>query len=61
MTRKNDDKRGNPEFDGMDKREAEYSRKIEARFTKEAGAKDQQGKAGTRWDKLNGSHKGDKR
>lgn len=45
MTRKDDDKMGNKEFDGQDKNEAEYNRKVEARFTKALNATEDYGKA----------------
>lgn len=54
MTRKNDDKKGNNEFEGMDKKEAEYSRKVEARFTKILNTTDD-------YKKANESHKRDKK
>lgn len=39
MTRKDDDKMGNPEFSESTKDEATYNAKVEARWTKEAKAK----------------------
>lgn len=38
MTRQNDDKAGNNEFEGSDPKEATYNAKVEARFTKQAKA-----------------------
>lgn len=59
MTRRNDDKRGNPEFSGSDPQEAEYGRKVEARFTKEANAKSQQGDGGRVSRKVGKTHADD--
>ncbi len=39
MTRKDDDKMGNREFEGYSKKEASYLSKVESRWTKEANAK----------------------
>lgn len=38
MTRQNDDKAGNNEFEGSEPKEAKYNAKVEARFTKQAKA-----------------------
>ncbi len=51
MTRKNDDKMGNNEFGDYD--DADYNRKVEARWTKEAKAKTKDGKP---TGKIGGSH-----
>jgi hypothetical protein len=59
MTRKDDDKRGNREFEGSDPQEAEYGRKVEARFTKEATAKGQQGDRGRVSGRVGKSHADD--
>lgn len=52
MTRKNDDKMGNNEFGDYD--DAEYNRKVEARWTKEANAK--QGQNGYPSREINPTH-----
>jgi len=59
MTRKDDDKRGNREFEGSEPHEAEYGRKVEARFTKEANAKGVQGDRGQVSRKVGKSHADD--
>lgn len=52
MTRKNDDKMGNDEFG--DYPDADYNRKVEARWTKEANAK--QGPDGRPSREIGGQH-----
>jgi hypothetical protein len=59
MTRKKDDKMGNPEFEGNEPRERRYNEKVEARFTKEATAKGTQGDGGRVPPKIGKSHADD--
>jgi hypothetical protein len=59
MTRRNDDKAGNNEFEGNEPKERRYNEKVEARFTKEATAKQVQGGDGKTPPKVGGSHADD--
>lgn len=59
MTRRNDDKRGNNEFEGNESKERTYNEKVERRFTKEATAKTVQGGGETVSRKIGKSHADD--